>query len=75
MIDAWEKTMLEKLGEKKFLLLDALERALEDCNDCGLEKDCFGYAWIQLGRARKYLDKINTYVQAIRVRRMQREAS
>lgn len=69
-MDSYEKNAFEQIKAHRYLIMDALERADDGFDEGRWEQDQFGYAYIQLGRAKCELEALMQKLLVMRKRRI-----
>jgi len=75
MLDHFEKLCLDVVQTEEYKARDCLMRAASHFNEDDFERDQWGYALVQVGKARAHLEKLRTKLLAARTRRLQGGAS
>lgn len=75
MLDPFEARCLEVIQAQEYLARDSLMRAAKQFNKEDFERDQWGYALTQIGKARAALEKLRMKLLAARTRRLQGGAS
>jgi len=71
MLDPFEVRCLEVMQAQAYLARDSIMRAASHFNEEDFERDKWGYALQQIGRARARLEKLRVKLLAARTRRLQ----